>query len=220
MTVTKRKDDSDTLVKKFKKYKEEKEKFKKYIEEKSKEEKVEEEILKTANTQLFQIPFKKKQIKTEFPRITHSVFNALTMMGLRQYSSSRKDSKTIKSIDSDGVYSKDIAEYFSTIFDTQVNCQMTYDEKFLYLDLKDGYATLVSVGYKDDIGGISRYVIIIYKHKGVIYYYKPTGKINTTNINKILESDDITHFENYECFYTDSKGHQLNKKKLGAPIMY
>jgi len=210
MTVSKRKDDNDTIdiVKKFKKY----------IEKSELQVEVE-EVLKTAKTQLFQIPFKKKQIKNELPRITHSVFAALTMMGLRKHSNSRKDSKSINYMDSEGVYSKDIATYFSKIFDTQVNCQMTYDENLLYLDLKDGYATLVSVGYKEG-DDISRYVIIIYKHKGVIHYYKPTGRINTTNINKILESDDITRFENYECFYTDSKGHRLNKNNLVAPIMY
>jgi hypothetical protein len=180
--------------------------------------------MKTAETHLFQIPFKKEQIHRDESGITHSVLQSLAILGLRKRSLCRQDSKRIDymyDVDDAGISNDAIAEYLSTIFDTSVKNQTNYDDKLPYLDLMDDHATIVSIGYIKN-GELSRFrfLIIIYKHNGVIYCYEPYDKIKTMNINKIFKSWNVEKVEDYECFYTNKKGHLLNKRKIVAPILY
>jgi len=199
------------------------ERLKKLLKSKEKQEQDQDEMktMKTAQTHLFQIPFEKEQLKCDVSGITHGVFNSLAVLGLRKRSLCREDSKRIDymyDLDDAGISNDTIAEYLSTIFDTSVTNQTNYDNKF-YLDLMDDHATIVSIGYKKN-WELSRFLIIIYKHNGVIYYYEPCEKIKTININKIFKSWTVEKVEDYECFYTNTKGHLLNKRKIVAPIRY
>ena len=198
------------------------ERLKKLLKSKEKQEQEQNEM-KTAQTHLFQIPFKKEQLKCDVSGITHSVLQSFAILGLRKRSVCRQDSKRIDymyDLDDAGISNDAIAEYLSTIFDTSVKNQTNYDDKF-YLDLMDDHATLVSIGYiKNNKLSRFRFLIIIYKHNGVIYYYEPCEKIKTMNINKIFKSWNVEKVEDYECFYTNTKGHLLNKRKIVASIPY
>uniref|UniRef100_A0A6C0D3X2 Uncharacterized protein n=1 Tax=viral metagenome TaxID=1070528 RepID=A0A6C0D3X2_9ZZZZ len=181
-------------------------------------------IMKTARTELFQIPFKKSQIKRDLSGIKHCVLKSLAILSLRKRSVCIHDTKTMDYMydiyDEDpGICNEDIAHYLSTIFETSITYKTNYDDKLPYLDLMNGHATLVSVGYKKD-NEIGRFVIIVYKYNNVIYCYDPIDNINTTNINKIMKTCNVKKFENYECFYTNSRTHTLNKRKIVAPIRY
>jgi hypothetical protein len=192
------------------------------INEESDSEREEGGQMKTAQTHLFQIPFKKEQIYCDVSGITHSVLKSLTILGLRKRSLCHEDSKRIDymyDLDDAGISNDVIAEYLSTIFDTSVICKTNYDDKVPYLDLMNNHATLVSIGHKSN-NELSRFLIMIYKHNGVIYCYDPSGETHTMNINKIYKSWNVKKVEDYECFYTDSKGHLLNKRKMVAPIRY
>ena len=178
--------------------------------------------MKTAQTHLFQIPFKKEQLNRDVSGIIHSVLKSLAILGLRKRSECRHDSKRIDymyDLEDAGISNDVIAEYLSTIFDTSIKNQTNYDNKLPYLDLLNDHATLVSVGYKRN-GKSSRFLILIYKHNGVNYCYEPSDKIKTININKIYESWNVEKVEDYECFYTNTKGHLLNQRKIVAPIRY
>ena len=202
------------------------ERLKKLLKSKESREQDQDEMktMKTAQTHLFQIPFKKEQINRDVSGITHSVLQSLAILGLRKRSVCRQDSKRIDymyDLDDAGISNDAIAEYLSTIFDTSVTNQTNYDDKLPYLDLMDDHATIVSIGYIKN-GELSnfRFLIIIYKHNGVIYCYDPCEKIKTMNINKIFKSWNVEKVEDYECFYTNTKGHLLNKRKIVAPIPY
>ena len=70
----------------------------------------------------------------------------------------------------------DIAKYLSTIYETDVTGKLHKDNKMPYLDLQDGYATLVSIQTydKDDVTkhdddkSLNGTIIIVYK-----YFYTP-----------------------------------------------
>jgi hypothetical protein len=180
--------------------------------------------MKTARTELFQIPFKKEQITYDLSGIKHGVFKTLAILGLRDHSICIQDANRMHDMYGDGieelgVLNDDIAHYLSTIFDTDITCKTNYDDKIPYLDLKNGYATLVNVGYKSN-NDVLGFLIIIYKCNNIIYCYDPIDDINTMNINKIMKTCNVKKFEHYDCFYTDSNSHELNKKEMVAPIRY
>ena len=187
----------------------------------------------TAENRLFQIPFSKmtvdyyKGVDCDY----HCVFRALDVLGLRSTSLCIEDSKRIfEMYDNDGgsITNKDIATYLSTIYETDVTGKVHKDNKMPYLDIQDGYATLVSVQTydKDDVTkhddekSMHGTIIIIYKYNSVIYCYHPCSRINTVNINEILKELNTYRIEEYICFYKDSDVASLNRAKMVAPIMY
>jgi hypothetical protein len=188
----------------------------------------------TAENRLFQIPFSKMAIEyykgldgDEY----HCVFRALHVLGLRSTELCIEDSKRIFEMyheDGTSITNKDIATYLSTIYEIDVTAKVHKDNKMPYLDLQDGYATLVSVQTynKDDVAkhddekSMSGTIIIIYKYKGVIYCYDPSSRKNTVSINEILEELNTYRIEEYICFYKDSGVASLNRSKMVAPILY
>jgi hypothetical protein len=187
----------------------------------------------TAENRLFQIPFSKMAVDhykgLEFK--SHCVFRALHVLGLRSTSLCIEDSKRIfEMYDEDGasITNGDIAKYLSTIYETDVTGKVHKDNKMPYLDLQDGYATLVSIQTydKDDVTkhdddkSLNGTIIIVYKYKSVIYCYHPSSRINTVNINEILKELNTYRIEEYICFYKDSDVASLNRAKMVAPILY
>jgi hypothetical protein len=141
--------------------------------------------IQTAKTELFQIPFIKDQIKLyqiesynhgrDSKKYIHNcVLQTLTVLGLRSYVLALQDSKRMITMYKDsydrGIYEYNISDYLSTIFDTFVTDRLYHDQG--PLDLKEGHATILSVGYskKNDTRKWGT-VLIIYKHNGLIRYY-------------------------------------------------
>lgn len=85
------------------------------------------------SNKLFQVPFKKEQIdryKGISICITHDCFfQVMTVLGLRHYSVSRKDSLKIKKIKSKGVETRDAAKYLSTIFHANIKARAVITTK-------------------------------------------------------------------------------------------
>lgn len=186
--------------------------------------------IQTAKTELFQIPFMKDQIKlyqiesyNHDKRIRNCVFQSLALLGLRSYVLTLQDSKRMIKMYDDpydrGIRNEDISNYLSTIFDTFMTTRLYHDKG--PLDLKEGHATILSVGYskKNDTRKWGT-VLIIYKHNGTIRYYDTTTNTDTISIDKIMKKCKTTQFEGYTYFYTDSQGDKLNKNKMVAPILY
>jgi hypothetical protein len=188
--------------------------------------------IQTAKTELFQITFIKDQIKLyqikshnhgrDSKKYIHNcVLQTLNVLGLRSYVLALQDSKRMITMYKDlydrGIYEYNISDYLSTIFDTFVT-DRPYQGP---LDLKEGHATILSVGYskKNDTRKWGT-VLIIYKHKGIIRYYDTTTNTDTTSMKKIMKKCKTTQFEGYTYFYTDSEGAKLNKNKMVAPIQY
>jgi hypothetical protein len=116
-----------------------------------------------------------------------------------------------------GISNFDISQYLATIFDTYMTTRRYHDKG--PLDLKEGYATMVSVDYvTNDINQAT--LFIVYKYKGIVYYYDTTTNTNTVSIDKILKRFKTKRFESYTYFYTNSSGAELNKNKLVSPIHY
>ena len=190
--------------------------------------------IQTAKTELFQIPFMKDQIKLyqiesynhgrDSKKYIHNcVLQTLTVLGLRSYILALQDSKRMIKMYKDsynrGIYEYNITHYLSTIFDTFMRDHIYHDQGLL--DLKEGHATILSVGYskKNDTRKWGT-VLIIYKHNGTIRYYDTTTNTDTISIDKIMKKCKTTQFEDYTYFYTHSQGDKLNKNKMVAPILY
>lgn len=188
----------------------------------------------TAENCLFQIPFSKMAVDC-YTGLDgdehHCVFRALHVLGLRSTSLCIEDSKRIFEMYQEeraSITNGNIATYLSTIYETDVSGKVHKDNKMPYLNLDDGYATLVSVQTydKDDVTKhddektMSGTIIIIYKYKGVIYCYHPSSRINTVDINEILKELNAYRIEEYICFYKDSNIATLNRAKMVAPILY
>jgi hypothetical protein len=186
----------------------------------------------TAETCLFQIPFSKmidsyKGLECD----SHCVFHALYVLGLRSKSLCIEDSNRLFEM-----YDKNYASisnnaidaYLSTIYETDITGKVHKDNKLPYLDIKEGYATLVSLQTynKNDVSksnndkSMHGTIIIIYKHNSVIYCYNPSSRKNTVSINEILEELHTYRIEEYICFYKDSDVATLNRSKMVAPILY
>jgi hypothetical protein len=188
--------------------------------------------IQTATTELFQIPFIKDQIKLyqieshnhgrDSKKYIHNcVLQTLNVLGLRSYVLALQDSKRMITMYKDsydrGIYEYNISDYLSTIFDTFVTDRLYQGP----LDLKEGHATILSVGYskKNDTRKWGT-VLIIYKHKGIIRYYDTTTNTDTVSIDKIMKKCKTKQFEGYTYFYTHTGGAKLNKNKMVAPIQY
>jgi hypothetical protein len=188
--------------------------------------------IQTAKTELFQITFIKDQIKLyqikshnhgrDSKKYIHNcVLQTLNVLGLRSYVLALQDSKRMITMYKDsydrGIYEYNISDYLSTIFDTFVTDRLYQGP----LDLKEGHATILSVGYskKNDTRKWGT-VLIVYKHKDIIRYYDTTTNTDTISIDKIMKICKTKQFEGYTYFYTDSEGAVLNKNKMVAPIQY
>ena len=186
----------------------------------------------TAETCLFQIPFSKmidsyKGLECD----SHCVFHALYVLGLRSKSLCIEDSKRLFQMydkNDASITNHDIGKYLSTIYETDITGKLHKDNKLPYLDIKEGYATLVSIQTydKNDVSksnnekSMHGTIIIIYKYNSVIYCYNPSSQKNTVSINEILEELHTYRIEEYICFYKDSDVATLNRSKMVAPILY
>lgn len=186
----------------------------------------------TAENCLFQVPFTKmvdsyKGLECN----SHCVFHALYVLGLRSKSLCIEDSNRLFEMydkNDASITNKSIVTYLSTIYETDVTGKVHKDNKLPYLDIKEGYATLVSLQTydKSDVSksnnekSIYGTIIIIYKHNSVIYCYNPSSRKNTVSINEIIKDLNAYRIEEYICFYKDSHVASLNRSKMVAPIMY
>jgi hypothetical protein len=186
----------------------------------------------TAETKLFQIPVSKMVIDYyEGIGDSHCVFEALNVLGLRSNALCMEDTRRIFEMYDENkasISNDDIATYLSTIYETEIDAKIHTDNKLPYLDIKEGYATLVSIQTydKDDVSKsdndkkLHGTIIIIYKYKSVIYCYDPHTKKNSVSINVILDELNAYRIEEYICFYKDSDVAKLNRAKMVAPILY
>lgn len=180
-----------------------------------------------AKSKLFQIPFTKNQIKNykgiSKNHVGDCVIQALTVLRLRDKKVSSEDSKRMYQMykgTNDGVYDKDISNYISTIFNTKITLNMT--PIFDLSSLKDGYATILAVGYKTKRQRrLDGHCFISYKENDVVYFYDPPSRKITCNINDIMMLCKTKKFNNYTFFYNVKlKEATLNINKIVAPIAY
>ena len=180
------------------------------------------------SNKLFQVPFKKEQID-RYKGISNCntydcFFQVMTVLGLRHYSVSRKDSLKVKKKNSYGVETRDAAKYLSTIFHANIETKLIITSKviekyniykniyiprtpepihkqlFSLLDLENGYATFIC-----GLSGthhISGHFFIIYKENNIIYYYDQTGKSLTKDVYDIIDKKD---FVGFFVYYNKSK---------------
>lgn len=186
-------------------------------------------ILKMAKTELFQIPFTKNQIKNykgiSKIRVGDCVIQALTVLGLRDKKVSREDSKRMyqmyKGTNDGGVYDKDISKYLSFIFNTNIKDKIVNNIDVSFL--KDGYATILAVGYKKNKTQklLNGHCFISYKDNGIVYFYDPPNRKNTRNIKDIMNLCKTKIFNNYTLFHNIKlKEATLKLNKIVAPIAY
>ncbi len=184
------------------------------------------------SNKLFQVPFKKEQIKRykgiSSCKTNDCFFQVMTVLGLRHYSVSRKDSLKIKKIKSQGVEVRDAAKYLSTIFNANIvpkyiikhsisvkfpvyahifiprNKQPIDVQLNTYLDLENGYATFICALFVDNKSDKNPkgHFFIIYKENDKIYYYDQSEKHNTKNIYNIIEKEG---FVGFFIYYNESK---------------
>jgi hypothetical protein len=183
--------------------------------------------IKTAPTDLFQVPFDPEQIdrykKISKYRCSDCLFQVLTALGLRHYTVSRKDSRKIYKEKIDGVEVQDVANYLSTIFETTIKRTIHDDTEILpYLNIKNGYATFVCISYSKKENKPQRgHFFIIYKHDRVIYCYDPCNGTNTRNINNIIDERNRKKIDRYVTFHNIMKNEtSLNKNKINTNIHY
>jgi hypothetical protein len=180
------------------------------------------------SNKLFQVPFKKEQIKRYkgiSDCITHDCFfQVMTVLGLRHYMVSRKDSLRVDKTNSKGVETRDAAKYLATIFNAHITTKYILKESIAkkfplyknlyiprnkepidkqlntYLNLDNGYATFVCGLYWST--SLYGHFFIIYKENNIIYYYDQSAGLNTTNVYKINNHDK---FVGFFLYYNESK---------------
>jgi hypothetical protein len=201
------------------------------------------------SNKLFQVPFKKEQIE-RYKGISKCntydcFFQVMTVLGLRHYSVSRKDSLKIQKTKSYGVEMRDAAKYLSTIFNTNIkprhiitaelsNKYSTYKDIYIprtrepihiqlnsLLDLENGYATFIC-GLTSIKGStsVSGHFFIIYKENDTIYYYDQTSNYITKDVYKIL-GKDYKPFVGFFIYYNEGhhkKNCVLIKDKLTTNV--
>ena len=167
------------------------------------------------SNKVFQVPFKKEQIDrykgiNDFDT-NDCFFQVMTVLGLRHYSVSKKDSLKIKKLKSSGVETREAAKYLSTIFNSNIvpkdviskeisDVYSSYKDVYVprtsepihkqlisMLDLKNGYATFIC-GQTCPIGStnVVGHYFIIYKENDTIYYYDQSSDFITKDVYKIL----------------------------------
>lgn len=179
------------------------------------------------SNKLFQVPFTKEHIQ-RYKGISKNItfdcyFQTITVLGLRHYTVSKRDSLNVKKKGSHGVETRDAAKYLSTIFNANIVAKCIIDKETCdnypsykniyvprtkqniitqlhsYLDLENGYATFIcGLFYNNNMYG---HFFIIHKQNDEIYYYDQCSKINTKNINKIRNDKFIGFF----LYYNESK---------------
>jgi hypothetical protein len=185
-------------------------------------------ILKMAKTKLFQIPFNTNQIKNykgiSKLYVGDCVFQALTVLRLRDKKISSDDSKRMyqmyKGTNDGGVYDEDISKYLSFIFNTKIKDNIT---SCFDTSLKDGYATILAVGYKKNKRQrvLNGHCFIAYKENGIIYFYDPPTRKITNKINDIMNICNTKAFNHYTFFHNIKlKDASLKINKIVAPIAY
>ena len=197
------------------------------------------------SNKLFQVPFKTEQIK-RYKGISDSdcikndcFFQVMTVLGLRHYSLSRKDSLRVKKTKSSGVETRYAAVYLSLIFNATIKPKYVLEQSFAnkysnykdihiprtnqpihiqlntYLDLDNGYATFICGLFivSDCLRG---HFFIIYKENDTIYYYDQSKKKISENIYDIISKNKFVGFFMY---YNESKEHcLLMKDKINSKI--
>lgn len=184
-------------------------------------------ICLSSNT-LFQVPFTFEQIDN-YKGISQyctcdCFFQVLSLLGLRHYYISKRDSKKIYNLSSKGVEINDAARYLSTIFGTMIETKHINplrlseiskkipinknDEKIIFqsliseMKLENGYATLVCGLLYNTITKMKYgHFFIIHKQNDKIYYYDQSSRIHTTDLNKLFKFKRFLGF----CPYYNSK---------------
>jgi len=201
------------------------------------------------SNKVFQVPFKKEQID-RYKGINHfytndCFFQAMTVLGLRHYSVSKKDSLKIRKNNSYGVETRDAATYLSTIFNTtivpkDVTTKEIYEFYSIYkdlyvprtsepihkqlnsmVDLENGYATFIC-GQTCPVGStsVTGHYFIIYKENDTIYYYDQCDDLITKDVYKILGTKS-SPFIGFFLYYNQGKKKCMLLKdqiKIDVPI--
>jgi hypothetical protein len=183
-------------------------------------------ICLSSNT-LFQVPFTFEQIDN-YKGISQyytcdCFFQVLSLLGLRHYYISKRDSKKIYNLSSKGVEINDAARYLSTIFGTMIETKHINplrlseisknpinrnDEKIIFqsliseMKLENGYATLVcGLLYNTTTKMKYGHFFVIHKQNDTIYYYDQSSRRHTTDLNKLFKFKRFLGF----CPYYNSK---------------
>jgi len=198
----------------------------------------------------FQVPFSYENIKRykgiSNYKVPDCLYQVLTVLGLRHYSVSNKDSRKIhylemKDVFCEGVFISDAANYLSHIFQTTITSsgeikdesnETIYEILVKSLNLKNGYATLICgcfISNKDknlnnDYVTYGHY-FIVHKQNDVIYYYDQTYRTHTKDIHRIEKVRNAKmdgFFMYYNIYYNQesSKNCILNKDKIAEPIPF
>lgn len=192
---------------------------------------------------LFQVPFKKEQID-RYKGISKCntydcFFQVMTVLGLRHYSVSRKDSLKVKKIKSRGVETVNAAKYLSTIFNANIETKLIITSKLIekypvykniyiprtpepihnqlisLLDLKNGYATFICALTCID-SHVSGHFFIIYNENDTIYYYNQSSRTLTKDVYDIRDKEE---FIGFFIYYNQTKEScKLIKDKITTQI--
>jgi hypothetical protein len=201
------------------------------------------------SNKVFQVPFKKEQIDrykgiNDF-YTNDCFFQVMTVLGLRHYTVSKKDSLKIKKSKSYGVETRDAAKYLSTIFNATIvpkdvttqkinDFYSNYNDIYVprtsepihkqlisMLDLENGYATFIcGQTCPIDSTSVSGHYFIIYKENNTIYYYDQSSDFITKDVYKILGTKH-NPFIGFFIYYNESKEKCIllkDKIKIEVPI--
>lgn len=201
------------------------------------------------SNKVFQVPFKKEQIDrykgiNDF-YTNDCFFQVMTVLGLRHYSVSKKDSLKIRKNNSYGIETRNAAKYLSTIFNTTIvpknvttkelnefysiykdvyvprTSEPIHEQLISMLDLQNGYATFIC-GETCPIGStsVTGHYFIIYKENDTIYYYDQSSDFVTKNVYKILGTITAP-FIGFFLYYNQGKEKCMllkDKIKINVPI--
>ena len=172
-------------------------------------------ICLSSNT-LFQIPFSFEQIERYKGISCHPTydcfFQVLTVLGLRHYCVSKKDSRRIYKESSKGVEVNDAGNHLSTIFGSKIEtryinpCSLPLKNKDVIIrlngkqqetifqslisemKLENGHATFICAVFSNNISNTQYgHFFISHKQNDILFYYDQSKKEHTTNIKKIFE---------------------------------
>ena len=141
---------------------------------------------------------------------------------MRHYCVSCKDSEKIRKEKKIGVCTVEAAKYMSSIFGTTIISHIRDGGAILpYMDLDNGYGTIICTTFHDNEDELASHYFIIYKKDDILYYYDQSNSKTTTDINKIIKSFGGEKISKFCLYYNLGMGDfTLNKTKMKKSISF